>query len=167
MHLVYIALGSNLGDRAANLQAAIDAFKPEIHPLKCSPVYETPPWGFSDQPQFLNQIVEAETDLSPGALLKYLKKIEVQLGRQKIFRYGPRLIDLDIIFYEDKVIDSPPLIIPHPHMAERGFVLMPLADLAPDFRHPILGDSVSDLLSKVDTDGIIRVSPEGGSKVSE
>jgi len=167
MHLVYIALGSNLGDRAGNLQAAIEALEPEIHPLKCSAVYETPPWGYSDQPQFLNQVVEAETNLSPIALLDYLKKIEVQLGRKETFRFGPRIIDLDIIFYDSEVIDSPPLIIPHPRLAERGFVLMPLADLAPDFRHPILGDSVSDLLSKVEIDGIFRVSPERGGEVSE
>lgn len=167
MHLVFIALGSNLGDRAANLQAAIEALEPEVHTLKCSPVYETPPWGYSDQPQFLNQVVEAETDLSPVALLECMKKIEVQLGRQETFRFGPRLIDLDIIFYDREVIDYPPLIIPHPRLAERGFVLMPLADLAPDFRHPILGDSVSDLLSKVETDGIIQVSPEGCSEMSE
>ena len=167
MHLVFIALGSNLGDRAANLQAAIEALEPEVHTLKCSPVYETPPWGYSDQPQFLNQVVEAETDLPPLALLEYMKKIEVQLGRQETFRFGPRLIDLDIIFYDREVIDSPPLIIPHPRLAERGFVLMPLADLAPDFRHPILGESVSDLLSKVETDGIFRVSPEGCGEMSE
>ena len=167
MHLVFIALGSNLGDRAANLQAAIEALEPEVHTLKCSPVYETPPWGYSDQPQFLNQVVEAKTELSPIALLEHMKKIEVQLGRQETFRFGPRLIDLDIIYYDDEVIDSPPLIIPHPRMAERGFVLMPLADLAPDFRHPILGDSVSDLLSKVETLGIFRVPPEGCGELDE
>ncbi|MBE9474408.1 MAG: 2-amino-4-hydroxy-6-hydroxymethyldihydropteridine diphosphokinase [Chloroflexi bacterium] len=167
MHLVFIALGANLGDRAANLQAAIEALEPEVHTLKCSPVYETPPWGYSDQPQFLNQVVEAETDLSPIALLEHMVKIEVQLGRQETFRFGPRLIDLDIIYYDDEVIDSPPLIIPHPRMAERGFVLMPLADLAPDFRHPILGDSVSDLLSKVETLGIFRVPPEGCGELDE
>jgi 2-amino-4-hydroxy-6-hydroxymethyldihydropteridine diphosphokinase len=167
LHLVYIALGSNLGNRAGNLQAAIEALEPEVHSLKCSAVYETPPWGYSDQPQFLNQVIEAETNLTPIALLDYLKKIEVQLGRQETFRFGPRIIDLDIIFYDSEVIDSPPLIIPHPRLAERGFVLMPLADLAPDFRHPILGDSVTDLLSKVETDGIFRVSPEGGGEVSE
>jgi 2-amino-4-hydroxy-6-hydroxymethyldihydropteridine diphosphokinase len=160
-------MGSNLGDRAANLQTAIEALKPEVHPLKCSPVYETPPWGYSDQPQFLNQVIETETDLSAVALLEYLKKIEVQLGRQETFRFGPRLIDLDIIFYDNDVIDSPPLVIPHPRLAERGFVLMPLADLAPDFRHPILGDSVSDLLSKVETDGIFRIFPGECGEVSE
>jgi 2-amino-4-hydroxy-6-hydroxymethyldihydropteridine diphosphokinase len=167
MHRVYIALGSNLGDRIANLTAAIKAMKPNVHPRKCSPVYETPPWGYSDQPKFLNQVIEAETDLSPESLLEYLKKIEVNIGRRETFRYGPRVIDLDIIFFDGEVIDSPPLIIPHPRLEERSFVLLPLADLAPDYRHPILGDSVMEMLSKVETKGIIVVSPGGCGEVNE
>ena len=166
MHLVFIALGSNLGDRAANLQAAIEALEPEVHTLKCSPVYETPPWGYSDQPQFLNQVVEAETDLSPVALLECMKKIEVQLGRQETFRFGPRLIDLDIIFYDREVIDSPPLTIPHPRLETRAFVLMPLADLAPQNLHPKLGVTVLDLLAKVDKQDIVWHSPGGCNEQS-
>ncbi len=167
MHRVFIALGSNLGDRAANLTAAIKAMEPDVHPKKCSPVYETPPWGYSDQPKFYNQVIEAETALSPEMLLEYLKKIEVQVGRRETFRYGPRVIDLDIIFFNGEVIDSPPLVIPHPRLAERNFVLMPLADLAPDFRHPILGDSVLDMLDEVETEGIMVVSPGGCGDVNE
>ncbi len=166
MHTVFLALGSNLGDRAANLRAAIEAVKPEVQIINCSAVYETPPWGYTDQPKFLNQVVEGETSLSPEELLEHIKEIEVRLGRQETFQFGPRIIDLDIIFFDDQVIDSPPLIIPHPRMAERGFVLIPLADLAPQFQHPILGDSVSDLLSKVDQAGVVMFSPKGcGEKI--
>jgi 2-amino-4-hydroxy-6-hydroxymethyldihydropteridine diphosphokinase len=166
MAKLYLALGSNIGDRAANLKAAIKAVKPEVQATKCSPVYETPPWGYDDQPQFLNQVIEAETDLPPGELLAHLKEIEKQLGREKTFKNGPRIIDLDIIFYDDLVVNSPPLIIPHAHMQERAFVLIPLAAIAPDFRHPILKESVSELLAKVDQSGITEFSSEGcGEKV--
>jgi len=161
MQIIYLAIGSNIGDRTANLRGAIDAIKPEVIATKCSPVYETPPCGFHDQPQFLNQVIEAETDLSPAELLDHLKRTEKSLGREKTFKNGPRIIDLDIIFYDDEVVDSPPLIIPHPHMAERAFVLIPLADIAPQFQHPILKESVSELLSKIDQTGISEYSSEG------
>ena len=158
MHIIFLALGSNIGDRQANLSAAIDALEPEVQPIACSPVYETPPWGYLDQPQFLNQVVKAETHLMPTDLLEYIKEIEGQQGRQESFRNGPRSIDLDIIFYDQEVIDSPPLTIPHPRLENRAFVLVPLADLAPHYQHPILGVSVIDLLSTVDRTGIIRSS---------
>ena len=161
MHVIFLALGSNMGDRQANLRAAIDALEPDVHPIACSPVYETPPWGYLDQPKFLNQVVKAETHLIPIDLLEYIKEIEVQQGRLETFRNGPRSIDLDIIFYDQEVIDSPPLTIPHPHMETRAFVLVPLADLAPHHQHPILGVSVIDLLAKMDKSGIVRSSPGG------
>lgn len=154
MHTVFIALGSNLGDRQENLRTAIDSMLPEIVPLKCSPIYETPPWGYTDQPKFLNQVVKAETNLSPDSLLIYLKGIESTIGRQETFRYGPRLIDLDLLFYNGEVIESPPLTVPHPQIAKRAFVLIPLADLAPEFVHPTLRLTVADLLTKVDLHGI-------------
>lgn len=159
IHTVFIALGSNLGDRLANLQAAIDALKPDIRPCRCSSIYETPPWGYLHQPKFYNQVVSAETELEPAGVLGQLKSIEVQLGRQETFRYGPRVIDLDILFFDDLVIDSPPLIIPHPRMHERAFVLMPLAELAADLHHPLLGCTVNEMLSRVDVSGIVRVFP--------
>ena len=161
MHVVFLALGSNIGDREANLRAAIHALEPEIHPIECSPVYETPPWGYLDQPKFLNQVVKAETHLLPTNLLEYIKEIEVQQGRRETFRNGPRSIDLDIIFYDQEVINSPPLTIPHPRLESRAFVLVPLADLAPHYQHPILRVSVLDLLFKVDKTGIVRSSPGG------
>ena len=161
MHVVFLALGSNIGDRQINLQAAIHALEPEVHPTACSPVYETPPWGYLDQPKFLNQVIKAETHLSPSKLLDYIKEIEQKQGRQETFRNGPRLIDLDIIFYDQEVIDSPPLTIPHPRLENRAFVLVPLADLAPHYMHPILGVSILDLLAKVDNQGIDWYSPGG------
>jgi len=159
MHLIFLALGSNIGEREVNLQAAIHALEPEVHPIACSPVYETPPWGYLDQPKFLNQVIKAETKLSPSKLLDYIKEIEQQQGRQETFRNGPRMIDLDIIFYDQEVIDSPPLTIPHPRLENRAFVLLPLAQLAPQYLHPKLGVTVLDLLAKVDNQGIDWYSP--------
>ncbi|HZD55303.1 MAG TPA: 2-amino-4-hydroxy-6-hydroxymethyldihydropteridine diphosphokinase [Anaerolineales bacterium] len=153
-HTVYLALGTNLGDRLSNLKKAIAAMAPVITPLECSPVYETPPWGYTDQPAFLNQVIKAQTDLDPQDLLLVLKDLETRLGREPTFRYGPRLIDLDILFYDRVVLQSAPLAIPHPRLAERAFVLVPLADLAPDFRHPTLDKTVSELLAAVDTASI-------------
>jgi len=155
-HTVYIALGTNLGDRLANLHAAIESMPPEIHVLAESHVYETPPWGYEDQPAFLNMVLKTETDLEPEALLKYLKQLEVELGRKQNFRWGPRLIDLDILFYDDLVLDSPPLVIPHMRLHERAFVLVPLMDIAPELIHPVFKRNVRELLAKVDTQGIAR-----------
>jgi 2-amino-4-hydroxy-6-hydroxymethyldihydropteridine diphosphokinase len=157
-HEVFIALGSNLGDRLSNLQDAIQHMPPMVRPLECSPIYETPPWGFTDQPLFLNQVIRANTVLNPFDLLAYLKQIEIQLGRQPTFRNGPRLIDLDILFYEDLILETKTLTIPHPRLAERGFVLVPLKDLAPHLRHPITGLTVLEMLAQVDTSGILPVS---------
>ena len=167
MHVTYLGLGSNIGDRLQNLQAAINALEPEVHPVECSPVYETPPWGYLDQPNFLNQVVKAETELSPGELLSYLKEIEKDLGRQDSFLNGQRKIDLDIIFFDDAVIESPPITIPHPRMDDRGFVLLPLADLAPEFKHPVLDLSVQDMLAQVAVGDIEWFSPGGCEGESE
>jgi 2-amino-4-hydroxy-6-hydroxymethyldihydropteridine diphosphokinase len=151
---VFLGLGSNLGDRLANLQAAQAALAPQVSILAASPVYETAPWGYRDQPPFLNRVVQAQTGLSPVDLLAYLKRIEVTLGRKPNFRNGPRLIDLDILFYDDLVLETPDLVIPHPRLAERAFVLVPLADLAPDLRHPLLGLTIRALLQSVDSKGV-------------
>ena len=157
-HIVYIALGTNLGERLTNLRAAIDSFTPEITVLTESHVYETPPWGVEDQPAFLNMVVKAETDLDAETLLKYLKQLEAGLGREKSIRWGPRLIDLDILFYDDLVIDTPPLVIPHPRLHERAFVLVPLADVGSEVVHPVLGEFIWELLLKADVSGIRPLS---------
>jgi 2-amino-4-hydroxy-6-hydroxymethyldihydropteridine diphosphokinase len=154
-HTVYIALGSNVGDRLANLQAAVAALPPEVRPLQASQVYETPPWGFTGQTAFLNQVLKAETELDPSGLLEHLKRLEARLGRQASFRYGPRSIDLDILLYDALVLKIPGLTIPHARLAERAFVLVPLAELDPGLRHPVLGLPVSELLAQVDAAGII------------
>ncbi len=142
----------------ANLSHAIDALPPPVSVLRTSSIYETEPWGYHDQPAFLNQVLEGRTDLSPGALLDHLKQIETKLGRQPTFRYGPRLVDLDILFYGDQVIDLPGLAVPHPHLAERAFVLVPLAELAPNLHHPASGRTVREMLSQLDTTGVRKIS---------
>jgi 2-amino-4-hydroxy-6-hydroxymethyldihydropteridine diphosphokinase len=154
MPTVYIALGTNLGDRLANLRAAIAALPPSVVVRQSSHVYETPPWGLTDQPAFLNMAVKAETRLEPAVLLANLKRIEQELGRTPTVRWGPRLIDMDILFYDDLVLETPEATIPHPRLHERAFVLVPLVDIAPDFVHPRLGRTVAEMLAECDTSGI-------------
>jgi 2-amino-4-hydroxy-6-hydroxymethyldihydropteridine diphosphokinase len=156
-HTVYIALGTNLGDRLANLRTAIQSMPPEIIVIEESYIYETPPWGYKDQPAYLNMVIKGETGMEPEPLLTYLKQLEVELGREQNFRWGPRLIDLDILFCDDLVIDTPPLVIPHPRLHERAFVLVPLADVAPELVHPVLHKNVNQLLAEVDARGITRI----------
>jgi len=151
---VYLALGTNLGDRMDNLRRAIAALSPSVKVTALSSVYETPPWGYADQPAFLNMALAAETDLEPLALIAFLKKLETDLGREKTFHNGPRLIDMDILFYDDLVFEQADLVIPHPRLHERAFVLVPLNDVAPDRMHPVLKRTVRDLLKDVDTKGV-------------
>jgi 2-amino-4-hydroxy-6-hydroxymethyldihydropteridine diphosphokinase len=156
MSIVYLALGTNLGDRFANLQAAITALPPTVRVLEQSPIYETPPWGLTDQPAFLNMVLKGETALAPAQLLDHLKRLERTLGRLPAVRWGPRQIDMDILFYDELILETPGLVIPHPRLQERAFVLVPLADLAPELIHPLLGQSVRGLLAKVDISGVKR-----------
>ncbi len=151
---VFIGAGSNLGDRQAALATAAKLLAPDANVIKASRVYETPPWGFEDQPAFLNQVLQVETKLDPPALLDHLKQIERKMGRESTFRFGPRIIDLDILFYGDLIYTSDRLQIPHALAAERAFVLVPMREIAPDFIHPALGKSMADLARLVDSSGI-------------
>ncbi|HEU0291584.1 MAG TPA: 2-amino-4-hydroxy-6-hydroxymethyldihydropteridine diphosphokinase [Anaerolineales bacterium] len=154
-HIVYLALGSNVGNRAAHLKAAIAALPPQMEVKARSQVYETPPWGYADQEKFLNQVIMVKTYLSPEALIKHLKRLELALGRETTFQNGPRVIDIDILFYDDLVYESPTLVIPHPRLHERGFVLMPLMDIAPDLVHPVKQQSIRQLFAFCDVSGIV------------
>jgi 2-amino-4-hydroxy-6-hydroxymethyldihydropteridine diphosphokinase len=153
-HIVYLALGTNLGDRPANLKQAIAALTPQLEVKAKSQVYETPPWGFEDQPKFLNQVIKANTYLDPEPLLKHLKRLEVALGRKESFPNGPRLIDMDILFYDDLVLEKPSLILPHPRLHERGFVLLPLLEIAPNLVHPVHKKSVREMAEMCNMTGI-------------
>jgi len=154
MAIAYLGLGSNLGDRRANLYAARTGLPPAASVLRASGIYQTEPWGYLEQPAFLNQVLEVETSLPPANLLAALKRLEAGLGRQATFRYGPRLIDLDILLYDNLVINQPDLVIPHPQLAQRAFVLVPLAELAPGLLHPVLGVTIGELKERIDLSGV-------------
>lgn len=162
--IIYLGLGSNLGNRLSNLDKAEKELGFFVKILKRSPVYKTQPWGYVDQPYFLNTTLSAVTDLPPLNLLTEIKKIEEQMGRAKTFHYGPRLIDIDILFYGDLVFEHENLVIPHPHLHERAFVLVPLVSIAPDYIHPKIGQRVIDLLQKVDLEGVSLYNSSDGSE---
>ncbi|MBI4825127.1 MAG: 2-amino-4-hydroxy-6-hydroxymethyldihydropteridine diphosphokinase [Nitrospirae bacterium] len=149
MPTAYIGIGSNLGDREENCMKAVSLLRDNgIKVTKPSSMIETEPWGLEGQPKFINMAVEAETALSPDALLKLLKNIESEIGREESVRWGPRVIDLDILLYGDLVLKTPELEIPHPHIAGREFVLKPLSEIAPEKIHPVLKKSISELFSQ-------------------
>lgn len=148
MLTVYIGIGSNLGDREENCLRAVKLLSEDgLIIRKQSSLYETEPWGLKDQPGFINMAIEAETGLEPLKLLELLKNIEKQMGRNESVRWGPRVIDLDILFYNALVMDTPEFRIPHPLMHERDFVLRPLAEIAPEKEHPVLKKTVREMLS--------------------
>ena len=149
-HIVYLALGSNMGNRLSNLKAAVLNLTPQMTVKQKSSVYETPPWGFTEQDAFLNQVVKVTTYLEPEPLLRHLKRMETALGRVPNFQNGPRVIDIDILFFDNTIINTPPLVVPHPRLHERAFVLVPFAEIEPDFVHPILQRPINKILEDVD-----------------
>jgi 2-amino-4-hydroxy-6-hydroxymethyldihydropteridine diphosphokinase len=150
MSVAYIGIGSNLGDREFNCKQAIGFLRQKgITVSKESSLYETKPWGVTDQPLFLNMAIEIETDLKPFELLRTLKDIENEMGREETFLWGPRIIDLDILLYDNNIVDEKGLRIPHPHMQDREFVLRPLCEIAGDVIHPSLLLSIEELLQRL------------------
>ena len=157
MPIVYLSLGSNVGDRATNLHAAIAALTPAgVRVDRVSSIYETEPVDYQDQPWFLNCVVEAETDMQPHPLLQALRAIESQMGSKKEFAKGPRKIDLYILLYGSETIDTPELQIPHPRMLLRRFVLAPLAELVPTLKHPTWNATAAQLLALSSDKSVVR-----------
>ena len=160
MRTVYLSLGSNIGDRQSNLQTAIERLAaPRLRILRTSPIYETEPVGYTPQRWFLNQVAEAETELFPMQLLSRIGKIERALGRERTLPNGPRTIDIDILLYGKTVVHSATLEIPHPRLAQRRFVLAPLADLAPDLRHPVTRLTVREMLHGAPAEVVRLIKP--------
>ncbi|AQS57909.1 2-amino-4-hydroxy-6-hydroxymethyldihydropteridine diphosphokinase [Desulforamulus ferrireducens] len=157
MTRAYIGLGSNLGNREENLCQALQRLTahPGIQACRCASLYETAPWGNTQQDWFLNTVAEVETTLTPGELLQVLQEIEKALGRTRTVKWGPRTLDLDILLYGEEKIDLPDLQIPHPRLTERAFVLAPLAELQPDMTLP--QGSIQDLLAQVLPEQEIRL----------
>ncbi|MES2405362.1 MAG: 2-amino-4-hydroxy-6-hydroxymethyldihydropteridine diphosphokinase [Pseudomonadota bacterium] len=160
-----VALGSNLDDPRAQVERGFAALAALPHTTLSarSRLYRTPPWGVIDQPDFVNAVARLETTLAPRTLLDALLAIEARAGRVRGARHGPRILDLDLLLYGDLVIDEPGFVVPHPRLHERAFVLLPLADVAPDFDVPGRG-YVRDLAAQVDTTGCVPVADEFRSK---
>ena len=161
MTSVYLGLGSNLGHRRRNIERAIAAFKPGVLVDAVSDLYETAPMYIAEQPPFLNAVARGQTALEPLDLLHFVKEIEREMGRVPTTRFGPRLIDIDILLYGDRIVDTPYLTIPHPRMAEREFVLRPLADIAPGLGHPALKKTMAGLLAALKPDPNMKRLEQG------
>lgn len=145
---IYLLLGTNLGDRAANLHQATERIKEAVGPVvEASSCYETAAWGVTEQPAFYNQVVRVETVLGHEALLRTLQQTEQQLGKVKVGHWRERLIDLDILYYGNRVVRTPRLTLPHPQIQHRRFTLVPLSEIAPQFVHPVLGKTQRQLLA--------------------
>lgn len=153
-----VGLGSNIGDRRASLARAVSLLRgaPNVRVAAVSALYETPPWGYTAQAPFLNAVVAVDTTLGPRQLLVALKSFEAQVGRRRTFRWGPRVIDLDVLTYDDLTLDRRGLSLPHRAIPDRAFVLIPLADLHPGYRAPD-GRSLPELLAALDLGGIRRI----------
>ncbi|MEO8885161.1 MAG: 2-amino-4-hydroxy-6-hydroxymethyldihydropteridine diphosphokinase [Mucilaginibacter sp.] len=154
---VFLLLGSNLGDRNAYLQQAITAIENEVAAIiKKSSVYETQSWGKTNLPDYLNQVILLQTDLPAQTVLQKILSIEWAIGRVREEKWGPRIIDIDILFYGDEVIDEPQLQVPHPELHKRRFTLDPLAEIAPDFVHPVLNKKIFQLKDELKDSLIVK-----------
>jgi 2-amino-4-hydroxy-6-hydroxymethyldihydropteridine diphosphokinase len=157
LQIIYLSLGSNVGDRADNLRHAIAVLEDAgVRVRQVSSIYETEPVDLREQPWFLNCVVQAETKLPPMELLKKLRRIETLLGSKKDVPKGPRLIDLDILLYGDESVNTPELRVPHPRMHLRRFVLVPLTEIAPGLRHPSWNATAADLLARTPDKSVVR-----------
>ncbi len=158
---IYLGLGSNLGERQKNLIAALDRLSPRVLVKAVSSLYETDPVGPQDQQDFYNAVCRASSSLEPRELLAVVKQVERDVGRVRARRWGPRMIDIDILLYGDVTVDEPELRIPHVEMTKRAFVLVPLAELAADITHPAEGRTISELLANVDASGVRLLADAG------
>lgn len=147
--MIYLLLGANLGDRVATLRRAVDLIAERVGPtFSQSNLYETAPWGLTDQPTYLNQVVCVETDLEPEKVLSQTQTIEQELGRVRSKKWGARIIDIDVLYYDQRILQTATLTIPHPYLHLRRFTLVPLVEIAPDFVHPVLEKTTLELLTE-------------------
>ncbi|MEK7397821.1 MAG: 2-amino-4-hydroxy-6-hydroxymethyldihydropteridine diphosphokinase [Candidatus Poribacteria bacterium] len=158
MSIAYIGLGSNIGDKSDNIKRALEILDQfdGLKIVKISSFYETEPVGYEDQDWFVNAVAKIDTVLSPEQLLIVFKKVEKLIGRKDRIRWGPREIDLDLLFYDQMLIDIPNLIVPHPRLHERAFVLVPLAEIASDLVHPVIKKTIAELLSELQSQKIVK-----------
>lgn len=160
---IFVGLGSNIGNRSGNIAMALRYLEPLARPVRVSSIYRTTPRGVENQPFFFNAVAEIVTGLEPRSLLRHLKNIEHEIGRRPGERWGPRPIDLDLLLYDDEIMESELLTIPHPRMADRAFVLVPLAEIAPRLRHAALSRAMSELARDIDKSGVEMIEIAMGS----